>query len=132
MAGGRRQRPGAVATGFLVTDSEDSLTATAFLVSNDRFGSRRRRLKRLLRRVLLSLIKPGRSSEHEEDDIVAAQNSSATNDIGIITLPDGKHLAIAGFVSDSSADPGTARGRDRKDRKGRVGPMGRCNSAVMS
>ena len=29
--------------------------------------------------------------------------SSATNDIGIITLPNGKHLAVAVFVSDSTA-----------------------------
>jgi len=28
----------------------------------------------------------------------------ATNDVGLITLPDGKHLAIAVFVSDSMAD----------------------------
>lgn len=30
--------------------------------------------------------------------------TAATNDIGIITLPNGKHLAIAVFVSDSPAD----------------------------
>jgi beta-lactamase class A len=30
--------------------------------------------------------------------------TSATNDIGIITLPNGTHLAVAVFVSDSSAD----------------------------
>jgi len=30
--------------------------------------------------------------------------TSATNDIGIITLPDGRHLAVAVFVSDSAAD----------------------------
>jgi beta-lactamase class A len=29
--------------------------------------------------------------------------SRATNDIGIVTLPDGRHLAIAVFVSDSRA-----------------------------
>lgn len=33
--------------------------------------------------------------------------TGATNDIGIITLPNGKHLAIAVFVSDSSADEAT-------------------------
>ena len=33
--------------------------------------------------------------------------TSATNDIGIITLPDGRHLAVAAFVSDSTADDGT-------------------------
>ncbi len=36
--------------------------------------------------------------------------TSATNDIGIITLPDGRHLAVAAFVSDSAADDDT---RDR-------------------
>jgi len=30
--------------------------------------------------------------------------TAATNDIGLITLPDGRHLAIAVFVSDSPAD----------------------------
>ena len=33
--------------------------------------------------------------------------TSAANDIGIITLPDGRHLAIAVFVSDSAADEAT-------------------------
>jgi beta-lactamase class A len=34
----------------------------------------------------------------------------ATNDIGIITLPDGRHLAIAVFVKDSTADLATREG----------------------
>jgi beta-lactamase class A len=33
--------------------------------------------------------------------------TSATNDIGIITMPDGRHLAVAVFVSDSGADDQT-------------------------
>lgn len=33
--------------------------------------------------------------------------TAATNDIGIITLPDGNHIAIAIFVSDSTADDNT-------------------------
>jgi beta-lactamase class A len=33
--------------------------------------------------------------------------TSATNDIGIITLPDGRHLAVAAFVSDSTANDDT-------------------------
>ena len=33
--------------------------------------------------------------------------TSATNDIGIITLPNGRHLAVAVFISDSSADDAT-------------------------
>jgi len=36
--------------------------------------------------------------------------SAATNDIGIITLPNGRHLAIAVFVSDSPADEATREG----------------------
>ena len=33
--------------------------------------------------------------------------TAATNDIGIVTLPDGRHMAIAVFVSDSKADDAT-------------------------
>ncbi len=33
--------------------------------------------------------------------------TSATNDIGIVTLPDGRHLAVAVFVADSPADDDT-------------------------
>lgn len=36
--------------------------------------------------------------------------TAATNDIGIITLPNGKHLAIAVFVADSRADEATREG----------------------
>jgi beta-lactamase class A len=36
--------------------------------------------------------------------------TAATNDIGIITLPNGRHLAIAVFVSDSPADEATREG----------------------
>jgi beta-lactamase class A len=36
--------------------------------------------------------------------------TAATNDIGIIALPNGKHLAIAVFVSDSPADQTTREG----------------------
>ena len=36
--------------------------------------------------------------------------TAATNDIGIITLSNGKHLAIAVFVADSSADTATREG----------------------
>ena len=41
-----------------------------------------------------------------------AQNgiTAATNDIGIITLPNGKHMAIAVFVSDSPEDEATREG----------------------
>ena len=59
-----------------------------------------RRLKGLLPKGTIVAHKTGTSGTKDEI-------ASATNDIGIITLPDGKHLAIAVFVSDSSADPGT-------------------------
>jgi len=36
--------------------------------------------------------------------------TAATNDIGIITLPNGRHLGIAVFVSDSAADEATREG----------------------
>ena len=36
--------------------------------------------------------------------------SAATNDIGIITLPNGRHVAIAVFVSDSPAEEATREG----------------------
>ena len=48
--------------------------------------------------------------------------AAATNDTGIVTLPDGRHLAIAVFVSDSKADDDTRDGviariaRDAWDR----------------
>lgn len=36
--------------------------------------------------------------------------TSATNDVGIITMPDGRHVAIAVFVGDSAADLRTREG----------------------
>ncbi len=36
--------------------------------------------------------------------------TAATNDIGVITFPNGRHLAIAVFVSDSPADEATREG----------------------
>ena len=36
--------------------------------------------------------------------------AAATNDVGLITLPDGRHLAIAVFVSDSPADEAVREG----------------------
>ncbi|MEO8885900.1 MAG: class A beta-lactamase, subclass A2 [Mucilaginibacter sp.] len=42
--------------------------------------------------------KTGRSSTNEKGI------SAATNDVGIITLPNGKHLAIAVFITNSTAD----------------------------
>ncbi len=56
------------------------------------------RLKGLLPADAVVAHKTGSSGER--DGIAAA-----TNDIGILTLPGGKHLAIAVFVSDSKASP---------------------------
>ena len=36
--------------------------------------------------------------------------TAATNDVGLITLPNGNHLAVAVFVSDSKADEATREG----------------------
>ena len=55
-----------------------------------------KRLKGLLPSTAIVAHRPGTSGTR---DGVAA----ATNDIGIITLPDGRHLLIAVFVSDSTA-----------------------------
>ena len=41
----------------------------------------------------LCLVRPG-----------AAGVTAATNDIGIMTLPDGRHLAVAVFLTDSRGD----------------------------
>ncbi len=59
-----------------------------------------KRLKGLLPASTIVAHKTGTSGT--EEGITAA-----TNDIGIITLPNGKHLAIAVFVSDSPADEAT-------------------------
>jgi len=50
--------------------------------------------------------------------------TAATNDIGIITLPNGKHLAIAVFVSDSPADEATREGVIAKISKSIVDFLG--------
>jgi beta-lactamase class A len=60
----------------------------------------RRRLKGLLPRGTLVAHKTGTSGT--ENGVTAA-----TNDIGIVTLPNGQHLAIAVFVGDSPADQNT-------------------------
>ncbi|HTD03185.1 class A beta-lactamase [Undibacterium sp.] len=50
------------------------------------------------------LLPAGTPVAHKTGTSLSAQgNTAATNDIGIVTLPDGKHLAIAVFVSDSPA-----------------------------
>jgi beta-lactamase class A len=63
----------------------------------------RKRLKGLLPAGTVVAHKTGTS--HAVNGVTAA-----TNDIGIITLPNGKHVAIAVFVSDSPADEATREG----------------------
>ena len=59
-----------------------------------------KRLKGLLPAGTIVAHKTGTSGTEKEI-------TAATNDIGIITLPDGRHVAIAVFVSDSPADVAT-------------------------
>jgi beta-lactamase class A len=59
-----------------------------------------RRLKGLLPKDAVVAHKTGTSGTREGV-------TAATNDIGIVTLPDGRHLAVAVFVSDSKADEAT-------------------------
>jgi len=67
-------------------------------------GPGAKRLKGLLPAGTIVAHKTGTSGTNK-DGVTAA-----TNDIGIITLPSGKHLAIAVFVSDSPADDATREG----------------------
>ena len=62
-----------------------------------------KRLKGLLPKTVVVAHKTGTGGSN---DGVAP----ATNDIGLITLPDGRHLAIAVFVSDARADLATREG----------------------
>ena len=54
------------------------------------------------------LLPPGTSVAHKTGSSRTIDGfTAATNDAGIVTLPDGRHLAIAVFVSDSKADEAT-------------------------
>jgi beta-lactamase class A len=81
--------------------SESSQTLLLKLMSESTPGTKR--LKGLLPAGTVVAHKTGTSGT--EKGITAA-----TNDIGIITLPNGRHLAIAVFVSDSPADEATREG----------------------
>jgi len=51
------------------------------------------------------LLPPGTVVAHKTGTSeTVAGHTTATNDIGIITLPDGRHIAIVVFISDSTAD----------------------------
>ena len=56
-------------------------------------------------RRIKGLLPPGTLVAHKTGTSgTVAGRAAATNDIGIITLPDGRHLAVVVFVSDSTAD----------------------------
>jgi beta-lactamase class A len=56
-------------------------------------------------RRLKGLLPPGTITAHKTGTSLTEKGiTAATNDIGIITLPNGRHLIIAVFVSDSPAD----------------------------
>ena len=60
---------------------------------------------------LAALLPAGTAVAHKTGTSDTVQGvSAATNDIGLITLPDGERLAVAVFLSDSTADDA---GRDR-------------------
>jgi beta-lactamase class A len=60
---------------------------------------------------LKGLLPPGTIVAHKTGSSGTSHGlTRATNDVGLVTLPDGRHLAIAVFVSDSRA---AADARDR-------------------
>lgn len=81
--------------------SESSRTLLLKLMTESTPGAKR--LKGLLPAGTIVAHKTGTSGSR--NDITAA-----TNDIGLVTLPNGRHLAIAVFVSDSPADEATREG----------------------
>ena len=83
-------------TGKLLTKS-----STDFLYNLMADATRLPRLKALLPPATVVAHKTGTSGTSPEG------LSPATNDVGIITLPNGKHLAIAVFVCNSTADEAT-------------------------
>jgi beta-lactamase class A len=60
------------------------------------------------RKRLKGLLPPGTPVAHKTGTSRTVNGqTAATNDVGIITLPDGRHVAIAVFVSDARADDTT-------------------------
>jgi len=78
--------------------------STDFLYKLMADGTRLPRLKALLPAATIVAHKTGTSGTSSEG------LSPATNDVGIITLPNGKHLAISVFVCNSTADEATREG----------------------
>lgn len=82
--------------------SEQSMAILLKFMTDSPTGPKR--LKGLLPKGALVAHKTGTSGRN------AGGVTAATNDIGIITLPNGRHVAIAVFVSDSPADDATREG----------------------
>ncbi|HEX8173807.1 MAG TPA: class A beta-lactamase, subclass A2 [Pyrinomonadaceae bacterium] len=82
--------------------SEKSYTLLLKFMTDSPTGPKR--LKGLLPKGAVVAHKTGTSSTN------ASGISAATNDVGIITLPNGRHVAIAVFVSDSPTDEATREG----------------------
>jgi beta-lactamase class A len=61
-----------------------------------------KRIKGMLPKGTVVVHKTGTSSTVDVDGV-----ATATNDVGLVTLPNGNHLAIAVFVSDAKADMAT-------------------------
>jgi beta-lactamase class A len=59
-----------------------------------------KRIKGLLPKGTVVAHKTGSSGANEKGFI------AATNDVGVVTLPDGRHVAIAVFVADATSDQG--------------------------
>jgi beta-lactamase class A len=86
-------------TGKILSDVNRDLLLD--LMINSRPGPKR----------LKGLLPPGTVVAHKTGTSATINGvTSATNDIGIITLPDGTHLAIAVFVSDTKANLPTREG----------------------
>jgi beta-lactamase class A len=86
-------------TGKIVSDANRDLLLD--LMINSRPGPKR----------LKGLLPPGTVVAHKTGTSATINGiTSATNDIGIITLPDGTHLVIAVFVSDTKANLPTREG----------------------
>lgn len=80
-------------------------------------------------------LKKGERTTRDEGGIVADlivtdDYTPATNDIGIVYLPNGKHLAIAVFVSDSPADEKTREGVIAKIAKAAFGRWSKTVESV--
>lgn len=83
------------------TLSAESNEALLAYMTNSRPGPKR----------LKGMLPPGTNVAHKTGTSGTINGvTAATNDVGLITLPNGKHLAVAVFVSDTRADLQTREG----------------------